>query len=109
MTALDVAKYLVTKMIRDGHPCTNLQLQKLMYAVCEEGKKREKYIFFEEFEQRAFGPMIPSVYYHFCIWGAMPVMLTFDDVQVPESQKEIIDDVLQREWKAICRPFDTDT
>ena len=32
-SALDVSKYIVSKCTRDGHPISNLQLQKILYYV----------------------------------------------------------------------------
>ena len=42
-SALDLSRYIVSKCISDGHPITNLQLQKILYFIqrdyLEHGKK----------------------------------------------------------------------
>ena len=31
--ALDLSKYIISKCVRDGHPISNLQLQKILYYI----------------------------------------------------------------------------
>ena len=39
-TALDFAKYIVKKCIDDGHPISNLQLQKILYYIQKDFLRR---------------------------------------------------------------------
>lgn len=76
--ALTVAKYIVTKCVQDGCPISNLQLQKILYFVQLDSLKQTKLpAFSDDIEAWKFGPVVPDVYYHFCGFGALPILATY--------------------------------
>lgn len=101
-TALDVAKYIVTKCTNDHHSISNLQLQKIMYYIQKDYLTKGKHsnpskdcLFYDEFEAWHFGPVIPEVYYFFCGAGAMPIPYTTDTVKLLKKDTEIIDSIVE--------------
>lgn len=40
-----IARYIVNKCIREHHPITNLQLQKILYGLAEEYRKKNSELF----------------------------------------------------------------
>lgn len=88
MNALDLAKYIITKCMEDGCPITNMQLQKIMYCIQKEYLKRGEKAFASRIEAWKFGPAIPDVYYHFCGFGSMPILMEYDD-SIDENEKYV--------------------
>ena len=77
--ALDLSKYIVSKCIKDGHPISNLQLQKILYYIQREFLGRDEIAFFDDIEAWQFGPVVPNVYYYFSGFGAMPISIPSAD------------------------------
>lgn len=87
ITAMELAKYIISKCEQDNVPISNLQLQKILYYIQYESlKKTNNCIFYDDIEAWQFGPVVPNVYYYFCNFGAMPINLKF------ENYKDIITD-----------------
>lgn len=99
MEALDLAKYIVNKCIKDECPISNLQLQKILYCIQIDFLKRGNRIFYADFEARAFGVMIPEVYYHYCGYGVMPITMSFDEnwceIIQNKEDKKAIDNIIE--------------
>lgn len=77
--ALDLANYIVDKCIKDGTPITNLQLQRILYFVQKDFLKRGSQAFSDYIEAWWFGPVVPTVYFCFCGFDAMPILFTSRD------------------------------
>lgn len=75
---LDVAQYIVTKCMVEKEPISNLQLQKILYFLQYCALKSGKTLFKEDFEAWQFGPVVPSVYNRFCIYGGRAIRRTFE-------------------------------
>lgn len=74
-TAADVASCVVRAAIEDGHPVSNLQLQKILYFIQSEHLSSSgECLFDDEFEAWQYGPVIPSVYWSYSIFGGSPIM-----------------------------------
>lgn len=86
-----LAKYIVQKCYQDGHPISNLQLQKIlyflqiMYGRSTEGKKL---LFQDNFKALPYGPVIPDVYNKFSRYGGRVIEETFNE-PAPCSQEVI--------------------
>lgn len=93
-SVIELSKYIVTKCVHEGRPISNLQLQKILYYIQKEYVKSNSQAFFEEIEAWQFGPVVPEAYYRFCGFGAMPITLTYDDINIQESDKLIIDPIV---------------
>ena len=68
-SALDIAKYIISKCTSDEKPINNLQLQKILYYAQKEFLRVSSALFDDEFEAWQFGPVIPSAYYQYCGFG----------------------------------------
>lgn len=97
-TAIDLSKYIVTKCAMDGHPLSNLQLQKILYYVQRAYLKRRERAFSDSIEAWQFGPVVPNVYYKFCGFGAMPITRTFADAETGISVRDLnlIDGIVEK-------------
>lgn len=85
--ALDIAKYIVTYSIRQNNPVSNLKLQKMLYfAWIEYYKKVGKELFSENICAWQFGPVVPEVYYEFCVYGSQPITQEYVEHLAPEDQ-----------------------
>ncbi len=79
IAALDLAKYIVYKCVKDNEPISNLQLQKILYYIQKYYLNEFNVPFFaDDFEAWQFGPVVPNVYYHYCGYGAMPISNAFE-------------------------------
>ena len=89
-TAKKVAEFMVNYANEQGDPISNLQLQKFLYFLwIEYYKENKKYLFDDEFSEWQFGPVIPNVYYQFCVYGGFPITKSFS-TQVKEEDSTII-------------------
>ena len=75
LSAVDLSKYIVTKCAVDDCPISNLQLQKILYYIQKYFLKHDSIAFYDDIEAWQFGPVVPSSYYRFCGFGAMPIDL----------------------------------
>jgi len=95
--AVELSKYIVTKCVNEDCPISNLQLQKILYYIQKGFLKRAdgKAAFIDEIEAWQFGPVVPSVYYYFCGFGAMPISRKYMDCGIEESEdKNLIDSIV---------------
>lgn len=94
-SAIDIAKYIISKSNVDKFPVSNLKLQKLLYFVQREFLlKQNKPLFTETIEAWMYGPVVDVVYGTFCGQGADPIKKEFE-TNIDSSSKEIIDTVLE--------------
>ena len=103
-TAIELSKYIVSKCIHDGQPITNLQLQKILYYIQKEFLIQNDFAFPDDIEAWQFGPVVPSVYYHFCNFGAMPIFIPYSDSDITETVASIVDPIV--ESKRLLKPWD---
>lgn len=75
--AVELAKYIVSKCIKDEHPISNLQLQKILYYIQKRFVDEGTRTFSDEIEAWRFGPVVPNVYYFFCDSGSMSIILPY--------------------------------
>ena len=103
-SALDLSRYIVSKCISDGHPITNLQLQKILYFIQRDYLEHGKKAFYDGIEAWKFGPVVPAVYYHYCGFGAMPISNSFKTAPIDNRDKACIDPII--ESKRVLKPWD---
>lgn len=101
--AIVLAKYIVTKCTREGHPISNLQLQKILYYIQEYYVKHNNQAFVDDIEAWQFGPVVPAVYYRFCGFGAMPITSQYDETILSKDQFMV--DPIVEEKRLLC-PWD---
>ena len=102
-SAMEIAKYVVTKCTDDGHPISNLQLQKILYYIQKEYLKSGDIAFGEDIEAWRFGPAVPIVYYEFVGSGAMPIIVRYD-VNLNFEDKKRMDKIIEE--KILLNPWD---
>lgn len=73
--ATTLGKYIVTKCIDEDTPISNFLLQKILFLIQVESFRRfNEPVFYDDIEAWKFGPVVPNAYYHFCIYGALPIL-----------------------------------
>lgn len=102
--ALTIAKYAITKCVKDGCPISNLQLQKILFYIQKLFLSQDKVAFFDRIEAWQFGPVVPTVYAEFCGFGAMPITMTFSLDEEIDGAGTGIDAVI--EAKRMLKPWD---
>lgn len=100
-SALDIAKYIISKCTLDEMPISNLQLQKILYYTQKEFLRVSFALFDDEFEAWQFGPVIPSVYYQYCGFGALPIRMQYSIKLDSLTPKElgVINDIIDEKRK----------
>ena len=93
---IDLANYIIDKCIKDNTSITNLQLQRILYFIQKDFLKRGSPAFSDYIEAWGFGPVVPTVYFCFCGFGAMPILFILRDT-VPNlsTDKNIIDNIVE--------------
>ncbi len=73
--AADVAAFIVNFAIGKSRPVSNLQLQKILFfAQCDYMESHEAApLFADDFEAWQYGPVVPSVYSAYSIFGGSPI------------------------------------
>lgn len=94
-TAMNLSKYIVSKCIADGHPISNLQLQKILYYIQRNFLKRGKNAFCDDIEAWKFGPVVPNVYYHYCGYGSMLITIPCSYDEVDKEDRKAIDSIVE--------------
>lgn len=104
--ALDLSKYIISKCVRDGHPISNLQLQKILYYIQVYFLKHDNIAFPDAIEAWQFGPVVPNIYYYYCGYGAMPITSMHERITIGARDKTIIDEIVENKrgldpWKLV--------
>lgn len=100
MTAKTLSDEIITYASDCGFTITNLKLQKTLYYIQGyHSKFIGEPLFSDDFEHWPYGPVIPSVYFEFCSFGAnairvFPSYPVFSDYSTKE--KKIIRKVLDK-------------
>ncbi len=102
--AIDLSKYIVSKCVADGHPISNLQLQKILYSIQKDFFQRDEVAFSDNIEAWQFGPVVPNVYYHYCGFGAMPISIIKDTFSIASSDAIFVDKIVEEKRK--LNPWD---
>lgn len=102
-SALDVAKYIIDKCMKEKHPISNLQLQKILYYVQREFLQSGSMAFSEEIEAWQFGPVVPAVYRQYCGFGALPIRVHYD-VDIAGEHQKIINPIVEK--KRLLNPWE---
>lgn len=68
--AIDVANYIICYLQKRDKFVTSLKLQKILYYVAADFfKKNDRLLFDDKIEKWYFGPVVPTVYHTFKIYG----------------------------------------
>lgn len=101
-----IAKYVITREADDGRSVSNLRLQKLLYFIQASFIQQKKEpCFFEEFYAWDYGPVIPTVYREYKVYGSASIPpQRFGDsaLKIKTEDKRIINETLD-----ICKDYST--
>ena len=105
-SAIEIAKYVVSKCVQDEKPISNLQLQKILYYIQRDYLKNGCRAFLDNIEAWTFGPVVPNVYYYFCGSGAMPItpLRLYNSDSIKRDDKAKFDSIV--DVKRELRPWD---
>lgn len=98
-TAVDLSKYIVNKCIADGYPVSNLQLQKILYYIQKDFLDRGAIAFSDDIEAWPFGPVVVTVYYHYCHFGGMPISISEAPFEINTEDKSRINKIIETKRK----------
>ena len=89
---------MVNFCIDDGEPISNLQLQKILYfCQVQSFKETGKALFDDDFEAWRYGPVIPSIYRLFSLFGGLKITLKPKiEHELNSRQEELIERVASR-------------
>jgi uncharacterized phage-associated protein len=94
-SALEVARYVIDYCFKIGTPISNLKLQKMLYFIQGEFYKvKGMPLFSDDMAAWQFGPVVPSVYYEFCVYAGTPILNAYQTEICPEA-KTIINSVIK--------------
>ena len=104
-SATIIAYAFVKKGIESGNPVTQMKLQKLIYFA--HGLHLATYnkpLIQETFQAWKFGPVVPSVYQDYKLYGSMPIAATdylffFKDASVFDKELTLLDNEAQTSIK----------
>lgn len=104
-TALSVARYIIDFCNKQGKGISNLKLQKILYFVQAQflvSNPNHVPCFSESIEAWDFGPVVPSVYHHYKVYGSAIIPSDKNDPLLPlyqrisESDKKLINDMIDQ-------------
>ena len=99
-SALDIARYIIAHENSEGRSVSNLRLQKLLYFI------QVRFIvtygvnhpcFYDDIEAWSFGPVVPTVYQAYKVFGGGTIPLGIGDTpqyKLREGDKLLIDGML---------------
>lgn len=102
--AEEIARYTIGKCTDDGHPISNMQLQKILYCIQRAFLLRGTAAFADEIEAWQIGPVVPDVYYRYCGFGAMPIRVKYK-TDIDEDTAKRINPVIEE--KRLLKPWET--
>lgn len=94
-TAREIAHYIVSFCLKENEPVSNLRLQKLLYfAQYRSLKDFRKPLFDDDISAWQYGPVVPEVYFEFCIYGGMPIIADYN-TNLDENTKTFLNCVVK--------------
>lgn len=98
--AINLSQYIVSKCVDDNCPISNLQLQKILYYIQKAFlQQKNNAAFSDDIEAWQFGPVVPNVYYHYCGYGAMPILLIHENYNIRSEDETIINQIVEQKRK----------
>ncbi len=92
-----LAQYVLHMCMNQGEPISNLQLQKILYFI--QGNhlaKKGELLFDADFYAWKYGPVIPDVYYKYCMNGASKIRNVEEPGEISSEIKDEIDPIIQK-------------
>ena len=93
-SALEVAKYIISRCSELNKPISNLKLQKMLYFVWVEFYKKTRRMLFDDYICAwQLGPVVPEVYYEYCTYAGSPI-ISSHLTSISPKDKEMLDDII---------------
>lgn len=100
----DVANYIIglPEKLNNGVLMSNLRIQRVLYFVQLFYLRDTGTVFFaDDIEAWKYGPVVPTVYKNFSVFGAMPIMILQQDWEaakkaISQEDQAFIDSVLEK-------------
>lgn len=92
-----LAQYILYMCMNQGEPISNLQLQKILYFI--QGNhlaKKGESLFDADFYAWKYGPVIPDIYYKYCVNGASKIRNVEVLEEISSEIKDEIDPIIQK-------------
>lgn len=108
---IHLAKYIINRCVKADEPINNIQLQKILYLIYIEYFNNGHEIFDNEFEAWQFGPVIPNVYYQYCGFGSLTILMEYPKMEglLFEEDKPIINNIIEKNRKKMPWELMTET
>lgn len=107
--AADVAACIVNMAISNGKPVSNLQLQKILYFAQRDYIRSHNgnVLFPDSFEAWQYGPVVPSVYRSYSIFGGSPIFKAaeYRDFNIFVGKREPIEKVDGIELDSVAETY----
>ena len=109
-SAVDVAKFIITYCNLNSLSISNLKLQKILYYVQHEILIRDNPVspeaFVDDFQAWKYGPVVPSVYNRFSMYGGSNIDEIHDVILDENLDTELIKEVVKSKvnlnpWKLV--------
>ena len=97
-SALTIAQYIIEYCNDTGRTISNLKLQKILYFVQAEFLVSKGVVcFHDRIEAWDFGPVVPSVYHHYRVYGSASIPYVSASVcgQIYDADKEKIEGIVE--------------
>lgn len=97
INVMALAQYILCMCMNQGEPISNLQLQKILYFI--QGNhlaKKGEPLFDADFDAWKYGPVIPDIYYEYCMNGASKIRNVEALEEISPEIKDEIDPIIQK-------------
>lgn len=105
-SAIDIAKYVVIKCVKDNAPISNLQLQKILYFIQLHFIRDKGYVLFiDDIEAWQYGPVVPNVYKRYFLFAAADLYeYEKPNIDFTPEEKQFMDEIITK--KRALRPWE---
>lgn len=95
-SAMEVARYIITRCSEEGRAISNLKLQKMLYFLWVDFyKKTGRKLFLDDICAWQLGPVVPEVYYEYCPYGGRPIFAEYTS-EIKNKDQRILDDLIRK-------------
>lgn len=94
ISAIELAKYIVSKCSSDGCPISNLQLQKILFFIQKDRLRKGGWFIADDFEAWQYGPVIKNVYNMFSIYAGIKIDEVYS-YKLPERVKHDVNAIIE--------------
>lgn len=93
-SAKELAKFIILYLRKSERKIDNLKLNYILYIIQREYlKKCGRPLFYDKITINKYGILIESVYYRYCMYGAMDIdsFMIKDDIEIKNNDKEFVE------------------